>query len=184
MHVGTRTRAHTLTHSGKDKAASMAACYKVTLSSGSQTFAGTCTQAFEKHTQHLGRLNAFDLFSNSSNSFVRRQRLVYCNAYCAGRALLFTSHWAEAHFIQKTWYYTCTAPSKDFYLSYALFNFSASQWCLQSLWHYVINGYILSHFAAEKCMQLCDRCVWITGSMEEYTYPRWLPCHRWMQGNK
>lgn len=31
-------------------------------------------------------------FSNASNSFVHRQKLAYCNAYCAGRALLFTSH--------------------------------------------------------------------------------------------
>ncbi len=92
MHVGTRTHAHTLTHSGKDKAVSIAACYKVTLSSGSrtQTFASMCTQAFIN--THLERLNAFDLFSNSSNSFVPRQKLAYCNVYCAGRVLLFTSH--------------------------------------------------------------------------------------------
>lgn len=37
---------------------------------------------------------------------------------------------------------------KDFYLSYALFNFFAAQWYLQSLQHYVMNGYTLSPSAA------------------------------------
>lgn len=31
-------------------------------------------------------------FYNASNSFVCAQKLAHCNAYCAVRALLFTSH--------------------------------------------------------------------------------------------
>lgn len=50
-----------------------------------------CQRAHAENTRHLEGLNAFDLFSNTSNSFVRRQKLAYCNAYCAGRALLFAS---------------------------------------------------------------------------------------------
>lgn len=153
------------------------------MSCGLKTFVSMCTQTFK--STHLERLNAFDLFSNTSNSSVCRRKPAYCNAYCARRGIVVhqpLKRWA--HFIQKTWYYTCPAASKDFYFSYALFNFSAARWYLQSLWHYVINGYILSHSAAEKRMHLCGRWVWIIGSMEEYTHSQWLPCHRRMQGNK
>lgn len=108
-------------------------------------------------------------FSNASNLFGRRKKLQYCNARCAGGALS-TSHWLIL--FKKHGIIPIPLPPRTFILAMhclTSFFFFAAQWYLQSLWHYVINGYIVSHSAAEKCMHLCDRWAWIVGSMVEYT---------------